>query len=74
MTGSGQSRTCSHPINARMLTGVCQAVRMFSPFQFHVYVFIGTLVSDLLSQSTHVEPNFPSYVFLHVHDLFLNAY
>ena len=23
MTGPGQPRTCSHPINTRMLTGVC---------------------------------------------------
>ena len=30
MTGPGQPRTSSHPINARTLTGVCQAVRMFS--------------------------------------------
>ena len=39
MTGPGQPRTCSHPINARMLTGVCQAVRMFSLYQFHVMEF-----------------------------------
>ena len=51
MTGSGQPQTCSHPINARTLTGVCQAVRMFSPCQFHVYVSIETLEGDLLSQS-----------------------
>ena len=37
MTGPGQPRTYSHPINARMLTGICQAVRMFSPCQFQVY-------------------------------------
>ena len=52
MTGTGQPRTCSHPNNTRMLTRVFQAVRMFSPCQFHVYVSIGTLESDLLSQST----------------------
>ena len=52
MTGP---QTCSHPINARMLTGVCQVVRMFSPCQFHVYVSIGTLESDLLPQSTPCE-------------------
>ena len=52
MTGPGQPQICSHPINIRMLTGVCQAERMFSPCQFHVYVSIGTLESDLLSQST----------------------
>ena len=38
MTGPGQPRTCSHPINSRTLTGVCQAVRMFSPCQFQVYI------------------------------------
>ena len=26
-----QPRTCSHPIYARTLTGVCQAIRIFSP-------------------------------------------
>ena len=52
MTGPGQPRTCSHPINARTLTGVFQAVRMFTPCQFHVYVSIGTLESDLLSLCT----------------------
>ena len=40
MTGPRQPRTCSHPINARMLTGVCQAIRMFSPRQFQVYICI----------------------------------
>ena len=35
MTGPRRPQTCSHPI--RTLTGVCQAVRMFSPCQFHVY-------------------------------------
>ena len=44
----GQPRTCSHPINARTLTGVFQAVRTFSPCQFHVYVSIGTLESDFI--------------------------
>ena len=52
MTGLGQPQTCSHPINARTLTGVCQVVRMFSNCKFHVYVSIGTLESSLLSQST----------------------
>ena len=52
MTVPGQPRTCSHPINTRTLTGVCQAVRTFSPCQFQVYISIGTLESDLLSQST----------------------
>ena len=33
MTGP---RTYSHPIYARTLTGVYQAVRMFSPCYFHV--------------------------------------
>ena len=40
MTGPGRPRTCSHPINAQTLTEVCQAVRMFSPCQFYVYVSI----------------------------------
>ena len=52
MTGPGQPRTCSHLINTRTLTGVCQVVRMFSPCQFQVYISIGTLESDLLSEST----------------------
>ena len=55
MVGPGQPQTCSHPINAQMLTGVCQVVRMFSLCQcIHVYVYvsIGTLESDLLSQNT----------------------
>ena len=52
MTGPGQPRTFGHPINARTLTGVCQAVRIFSSYYFHVFVSIGTLESDLLSLST----------------------
>ena len=52
MIGPGKPRTCSHPINAGTLTEVCQAVRMFSPWQWHVYVSIETVGSDLLSQST----------------------
>ena len=40
MTGPRQPRTCSQLINARTLTGVCQAVRMFSPCQFHVHQHI----------------------------------
>ena len=48
MTGTGQHRTCSHPINAQMLTGVCQVIRMSSPCEFQVYVFIGSLESDFL--------------------------
>ena len=55
MTGPGKLRTCSHPINTLMLTGVRQVVRMFSPCQFQVYISIGTLESDLLSQSTPCE-------------------
>ena len=57
MTGPGQPRTCSHLINARTLTGVCQVVTMFSPCQFQVYISIGTLESDLLSEVPLVEPN-----------------
>ena len=37
MTVPGQPQSYSHPINTQTLTGVCQAVRMFSPCQFHVY-------------------------------------
>ena len=48
----GQPRICSHQINARTLTGVCRAVRIFSSYYFHVFVSIGTLESDLLSLST----------------------
>ena len=47
MVGTGQPRTCSHLINAQMLTGVCQVVRM-SSCEFQVYVFIGSLESDFL--------------------------
>ena len=54
----GQPQTCSHLIDTRMLTGVCQAVRMFSPCQFQVYISIGTLESDLLSIKVPlVKPN-----------------
>ena len=55
MTGPRQPQTCSHLINAQTLTGVCQAVRVFSPvFSLSIsYICIqGTLESDLLSQST----------------------
>ena len=50
MTRPRQPRTRSHPINARTLTGVCQAVRMFSPCQFHVYAMHGAqhYVVDLI--------------------------
>ena len=53
MTGPEQPQTCSHPTNAQMLTGVCQAVRILSPCQFHVYVSIGTLESDLYQNQHH---------------------
>ena len=43
MIGPGQPRTRFHPINTQTLAGVCQAVRMFSPCQFHVYVSMGEL-------------------------------
>ena len=35
-----QPRTCSHPIYARTLTGVCQAIRIFSPCFFHAFISI----------------------------------
>ena len=37
MTGPRQPRTCSHPFNTKILTGVCQVVRVISPCQFQVY-------------------------------------
>ena len=40
MTGPGQPQTCSHPIYTQTFTGVCQAVRLFSLCQFHVFVSI----------------------------------
>ena len=40
MTGPGQPRTRSHPINARTLTGVCRVVRISSPCQFQVYIYL----------------------------------
>jgi len=43
-----QPRTCSHPIYAQTLTGVCQAIRIFSPYFFHVFISTGTLESDLI--------------------------
>ena len=49
MTGPRQPRTCSHPINARTLTGVCQTVLSISCICIQ-----GILESDLLSQSTPV--------------------
>ena len=52
MTGPRWPQTCSHPIYARTLTGVYQAVRMFSPCYFHVIISIGVLESDSLSLST----------------------
>ena len=47
MIGPRQPRTCNHPINARTLTGVCQVVRMFSPWQFHVYLVVLSFVEIL---------------------------
>ena len=52
MTGPRWPRTCSHPIYARMLTGVYQAVGMLSLLYFHVVISIGILESDSLSLST----------------------
>ena len=34
MTGTGQPQTCSHPINARTLTGVCQVFKIFSAYTY----------------------------------------
>ena len=63
MTGTGQPRTCSHLINIQKLMRVCQVVGIFSLCQFHVYVSIGTLESDLLSQNTHVESNGHHFIY-----------
>ena len=48
-----QPQTCSHPIKAQTLTGICHAARMFTFMHvcIYVYVSIGSLESDLLSQS-----------------------
>ena len=55
---AGQPRTCSHLINTQTLTGVCQAVRMFSPWQFLVHVSIRTLKRDTYYLKVpHLEPN-----------------
>ena len=51
MTGPRQPQTCSHPIYARMLTRVHQAVRYSFLAIFHVSISIGTLESDSLSLS-----------------------
>jgi len=42
-----------HPIYARTLTGVCQAIRIFSPCFFHVFISTGTYYFEVLV----VEPN-----------------
>ena len=39
---------CSHPIYAWMLTGVCQAIRIFYPCFFHVFISTGILENDLI--------------------------
>ena len=71
MTGPGQPRTRSHPINAQTLTGVYQAVRMFSPCQFQVYISIGKLMfpqaltsplSDNLIHHEGFHPEMESYI------------
>ena len=41
-----QPRTCSHPIYAQTLTGVCQVIRIFSPCVFHAFISTGTLDSN----------------------------
>ena len=52
MTIPTQPWTCSHPIYARTLTEVHQAVRYFLLAIFYVSISIGTLESDSLSLST----------------------
>ena len=54
ITGPGKPQTCSHPIYARTLMGVCQAVRMLFSCYFQVFLSIGTLVSNLLPLSTRI--------------------
>ena len=51
MTGPGRPQTCSHPINAQTLTGVCQAVGMFSPCQCHV---LSSMCVCVLSQTVEI--------------------
>ena len=53
MTRPRQPQTCSHPICARTLTEVHQAVRYFLLSIFHVSISIGTLESDSLYNSKH---------------------
>ena len=62
-----EHRYCSHLIYARMLTGVCQVVRIFSPCPFHVFVFIGTLESGLLSQRIPCETKWTGSTNLNYH-------
>ena len=38
-----QPRTCSHPIYTRTLTGVWQAIKIFSPCFFHAFISINLL-------------------------------
>jgi len=37
------------PAAIRMLTGICQVIRIFSPCFFHGFISTGTLEGDLLS-------------------------
>jgi len=52
MTIPRQPQTCSHPIYARTLTGIHQAVRYFLLATIYVSISIGTLDNDSLSLST----------------------
>ena len=49
-----QPRTCSHPIYARMLTGVCQAIRIFSPCFFHVFISYMDLIHTDVKKAAFV--------------------
>jgi len=48
-----QPRTCSHPIYTRTLTGVYQAIRIFSPCCFHVFISTGRARQDAIHSRRH---------------------
>ena len=75
MIASRQPQTCRHPNYSQTLTGVCQAIKMFSPCFFHVLVHIHNGVTTMiLSLQTrcilHVLNNNVTY--FQCHDVFLD--
>jgi len=54
-----QPRTCSHPIYARTLTGVCQAIRIFSPCFFHAFISTFHVTQNIsqLHKQCNVDPS-----------------